>query len=364
MDAAERWAAAHLRAAPAGCFGKQITGLKEANIVGGMHVGIRLTREALRPVIPLTNKEFNGSSIGMSFRCGPCREDIYTGTASVFPPGSVQLVGAQNIPVFKIILHKFLQLLRANGFNGTMLNFSVDNIVSTGNFNFSVALHQMMIVPRFSVCYLPEDFPGLVCTSLHARNPVIALIFEGGRVMVLGITCMKAAMEQYLALRTVAELNKMPESVKLQRGKSLERSARLADEEDACIRDPTRSDKRVKLAAISMNALREFRETYPHLLDTEEGDRQMDKYIKNAIASARAAATASSSSSSSSASIKRRPAAAVAAHAKRSDDLYDDFDIYDYSFDRPSEPGKRKTVTFAAATNTGDDDGDDDEYCY
>lgn len=294
LAAARRWASAHLRPALAGIYAMDTPQFQIANIVGGIHVGTELKRSKLRSFIPLTNKHFNGSSVGLSFRHGSRDTDVYTATATAFDTGSVQFVGALNVPVFKLMIHKFNEQLRANGLHTRMLFVSIDNVVATSRMGFNVALHKLTYIPGFSIVYVPDDFPGLVCSSTRLHNPTVTLLFESGRATVLGITSVSSAIEQFMELRVVGRLNQMPESVKLQKAKSRQRSARLADETDAWKHDDTtsKSNRGAKICSVAIAARDRFRDMFPHLLDTQEGERQMDAYIQNAVAEAQSKAAA------------------------------------------------------------------------
>lgn len=247
---AAAYAARHMPPQAAGIFACDVPLLRVENNVGGTHIGIPLPRALQRRIFSLRNKNFNGASACLG------SDDAHThGTALLFEPGSIVIVGVPTAPALRLLVHKLCDVLRAVGQRPHILFVSIDNRVATGRLGFPVALERMhRCMEGFVTTYQPDLFPGMICMRQAYREQIVMTLFESGNVTALGIRSIHSGGLVFRQVATMAAANRAPPAaaaaaagqggLRLRR-KSSERMARLLSEETACEADYEReSNKR------------------------------------------------------------------------------------------------------------------------
>lgn len=221
-----------LHSPPAGCYASSILVLKEENNVGGSNVCMPLPLDVQQRVFDVTVKNFTGTIRQLSLGVTP--EYQIRATGLFFSTGSLEVIGARSADAMRRFNQCLRDRLEEFGYSPRIVYLSLDNKVASGQLGFSVALERMHEnLPGFDTTYLPDKFPGCICAYFDfVRAEFITfLVFEEGKVMALGIENIDAANRVFIRLVTMCEQFRVAPTSIRQRRKSLERVARLENEQ-------------------------------------------------------------------------------------------------------------------------------------
>ena len=253
--------------------------MRTANTVGGISIGVPMDAEATnRNFLANAKKDFTGRICQLSAGNG---SDVLYVSALIFVPGSIQFMGARTADAIRITAHEMVGRLRRNGLPAEIRHFSIDNRVMTSSLEITVDLAGLhMNMPGYLTSYCPDLFPGLVCGSL-SEDVVTFMIFEGGKVMALGVNDVERIKEKFWEIYAMAQCHKIDANVSKQSNKSHERSIRKASRGKP-------SDKENTIVADTMKAFIAQHRGQMH--DTEFSQRMQDmvnEEIRKAIAANR-----------------------------------------------------------------------------
>ena len=212
-----------LRSPPAGCYASAYTTLAEQNTVGGTFYDTELDLEKLlKAWKTLTTANFTGRVLRVGIQIG---RKIVNATALCFGPGSVQIMGSRNSEHMRLLLHMINDRFLACGYPSEIKYISLDNKVAAGAFGFYVRLEELhMNIPKFLTYYCPSAFPGLVSVwNDPDATKCTMVVFENGKVQVLGIEDITIANERYKLLCIVAGQYKVDANIANQTNKSIQR---------------------------------------------------------------------------------------------------------------------------------------------
>ncbi len=200
--------------------------MRTANTVGGISIGHPMDAQATNAnFLANAKKDFTGRIGQLSAGEGP---DILYVSALIFVPGSIQFMGARTADAIRVTAHEMVGRLRRNGLPAEICHFSIDNRVMTSSLEITVDLAGLhMNMPGYLTSYCPDLFPGLVCGSL-SEDVVTFMIFEGGKVMALGVNDVERIKEKFWEIYAMAQRHKIDANVSKQSNKSHERSIRKA----------------------------------------------------------------------------------------------------------------------------------------
>ncbi len=200
--------------------------MRVANTVGGIGIGVLMDAQVTgQNILANAKKDFTGIICQMSAGQGA---DVLYVSALIFVPGSIQFMGARTADAIRLAAHELIGHLRRNRIMAHIMHFSIDNRVMTSSLEFSVdlaALHGNM--PGYLTSYCPDLFPGLVCGSL-TEDVVTFMIFEGGKVMALGVNDVERIKDKFWEIYAIAQQHKIDQNVSKQSNKSHDRSIRKA----------------------------------------------------------------------------------------------------------------------------------------
>lgn len=253
--------------------------MRTANTVGGINIGHPMDAEATNAnFMANAKKDFTGR-IGQ-LGAGEGADVLYV-SALIFVPGSIQFMGARTADAIRITAQEMVGRLRRNGLPSQICHFSIDNRVMTSSLGITVDLAGLdMNMPGYLTSYSPDLFPGLVCGSL-SEDVVTFMIFEGGKVMALGVNDVERIKEKFWEIYAMAQRHKIDANVSKQSNKSHERSIRKASRGRP-------SDKENTIAA---DVMKKFISKHrQRMQDTEFSQQMQDKVnekIRKAIAANR-----------------------------------------------------------------------------
>ena len=212
-----------MRSPPAGCYASAYTTLAEQNTVGGTFYDTELDLEKLlKAWKTLTTANFTGRVLRVGIQIG---RKIVNATALCFGPGSVQIMGSRNSEHMRLLLHMINDRFLECGYRSEIKYISLDNKVAAGAFGFYVRLEELhMNIPKFLTYYCPSAFPGLVSVwNDPDATKCTMVVFENGKVQVLGIEDITIANERYKLLCIVAGQYKVDANIANQTNKSVQR---------------------------------------------------------------------------------------------------------------------------------------------
>jgi len=218
--------ARHLHSPPAGAYASSFSVLVEENSVGGANMGCRLDMRAMLEAFPeVVIKKFTGLIVRV---CVPIGSVAVEATALCFEPGSIVIIGARNSEHMRLVMHTMADLLRAYGHDVCMSYISLDNKVAGGAFGTHVRLEMLHgQLPGFDTVYEPLFFPGVVCMYIQPDGPPCTMVvFENGKVQVLGIDDVSVAQERFILLCTMGSRFAADANTARQDNKSKERDMR------------------------------------------------------------------------------------------------------------------------------------------
>lgn len=231
VQCAQGIVSAYFRSPPAGPYASDAPVLKGENNVGGANIGIPLPQAVQRDVLEVTEKDFTG--LIRQLQVGENPEYAGSATSLTFGTGSIEVMGARSADLVRIVIHKLCERFERHGLQPDICYMSIDNKVTSGSLGYCVAMERIhKSLPGFETMYVPEDFPGIVCTYQHPNRRVVTfLLFEKGRVMALGIEDMYEASEIFLRLRMMCKDFERDATSIQRKNASAERCARLLNEE-------------------------------------------------------------------------------------------------------------------------------------
>lgn len=281
---AHEFIAAYFRPQLAGVYAGDVPLLRVENNVGGTRFCVRLPRATQKRLFTLTCKNFHGTCTRIGLSEELAGQSAH-GSALIFEPGSVQVVGAPSMHMLRLLLHRIGDVLRNDGMRPHMLFVSIDNRVATGNFGFPIALERMHgCIPDFLTSYYPNKFPGLICIHQPDGQQFVMMLFESGKATALGLPSPRIANEIFLRMMCIASANKINASVAQQKRKSKERMARMTGETNAREVDSTRESRRIAGAKRIGKAIAEYMEKNKHLRGTPDFERTMRADIDRLVA--------------------------------------------------------------------------------
>lgn len=279
LERAQRVVAQYFRSPPAGPYASDAPVLKGENNVGGANIGIPLPQAVQRELLEVTEKDFTGNI--RQLQVGENPQYAGNATSLTFNTGSIEVMGARSPDLVRIVIHKLCEHFERCGLEPDICYMSIDNKVTSGSLGYCVAMERMhRSLPGFETMYVPEDFPGIVCTYQHPNRRVVTfLVFEKGRVMALGIEDMYEASEIFLRLRMMCKDFERDATSIQARNASAERCARLMNEERK--RGPGRGvmarSKKID------NAVKEFLEENRDRMDDTDFAARLSKHLEGLV---------------------------------------------------------------------------------
>lgn len=251
--------------------------MRTANTVGGISIGHPMDAEATNAnFMANAKKDFTGRIGQLAVGEGA---DILYVSALIFVPGSIQFMGARTADGIRITAQEMVGRLRRNGLPAEIKHFSIDNRVMTSSLGITVDLAGLdMNMPGYLTSYSPDLFPGLVCGSL-SDDVVTFMIFEGGKVMALGVNDVERIKEKFWEIYAMAQRHKIDANVSKQSNKSHERSIRKASRGKP-------SDKENTIAA---DVMKGFISKHRQRMQDTEFSQQMQEMVNEEIRKAIAA---------------------------------------------------------------------------
>jgi len=225
-----------LHSPPAGSYASSYSLLVEENSVGGTNMGCRLDLRAMLEAFPeVVIKKFTGLIVRVGVQIGSATVEA---TALCFEPGSIVVIGARNSEHMRLTMDTLADLLRACGHDVRMSYISLDNKVAGGALGFFVRLEMLHgQLPGFETVYEPLLFPGVVCLCIqHDGPPCTMVVFENGKVQVLGIDDVAMAQELFIVLCTLASPFAADGNTVRQDNKSKERDMRNRNQQAGRLR--------------------------------------------------------------------------------------------------------------------------------
>jgi TATA-box binding protein (TBP) (component of TFIID and TFIIIB) len=226
----------HLHSPPAGAYASAYSLLVEENSVGGTNMGCRLDLRAMLEAFPeVVIKKFTGLIVRVGVQIGAATVEA---TALCFEPGSIVIIGARNSEHMRLTMDTLADLLRACGHDVRMSYISLDNKVAGGALGFFVRLEMLHDqLPGFETVYEPLLFPGVVCLYIQPDGPPCTMVvFENGKVQVLGIDDVAVAQERFIVLCTLASQFAADGNTARQDNKSKERDMRNRNQQAGRLR--------------------------------------------------------------------------------------------------------------------------------
>eukprot|EP00668_Euglena_longa_P029234 GGOE01036578.1.p1 GENE.GGOE01036578.1~~GGOE01036578.1.p1 ORF type:complete len:254 (+),score=87.71 GGOE01036578.1:100-861(+) len=106
-------------------------------------------------------------------------------TALVFKSGKMIVTGAKDFPAAKRATKKFALLIRRLGFDVTLRQFRISNMVGTMDVKLPVAVEQFAAQFQAETHYEPEIFPGAMYYMTEPR--CVCTVFCSGRLTIAGL---------------------------------------------------------------------------------------------------------------------------------------------------------------------------------
>jgi len=145
------------------------------NVVATAHLNCTLPLQMLEQKLPLAfynPKEFSGLLLRMF---PPIRAHC-----QIYANGKITINGGDSIATSKQYAQKFCGMINECGFDTSIENYRVVNIVASLDYSRRLNLAQLRNLPR--AVYEPELFPGLTLRMTFCT----AVIFHTGKVNLLG----------------------------------------------------------------------------------------------------------------------------------------------------------------------------------
>ena len=288
--AAER-VALHLHSPPAGAYASAYSLLVEENSVGGTNMGCRLDLRAMLEAFPeVVIKKFTGLIVRVGVQIGASTVEA---TALCFEPGSIVIIGARNSEHMRLTMDTLADLLRACGHDVRMSYISLDNKVAGGALGFFVRLEMLHDqLPGFETVYEPLLFPGVVCLYIQPDGPPCTMVvFENGKVQVLGIDDVAVAQERFIVLCTLASQFAADGNTARQDNKSKERDMRNRNQQAGRLRGRGRGGGGIKRGMKAAREIGDYLAQNRHLAHDTRFHQQARERL-TAIMAAEAAALA------------------------------------------------------------------------
>jgi TATA-box binding protein (TBP) (component of TFIID and TFIIIB) len=256
--------------------------------VGGTFYDTELDLEKLlRAWKTLTVANFTGRVLRVGIQIG---RKIVNATALCFGPGSVQIMGSRNSEHMRMLLHIINDRFLHHGYQSEIKYISLDNKVAAGAFGFYARLAELhMNIPKFLTFYCPRAFPGLVSVwNDPDATKCTMVVFENGKVQVLGIEDVAIANDRYRLLCIVAAQHKVDASVASQLNKSVQRDVcnRNCQQALAAVPAAIRGNAELRMMKAS-NHIYEYMRLNRHREQDTAYHQGLDEYMQDKLPGAK-----------------------------------------------------------------------------
>ena len=105
-------------------------------------------------------------------------------TALIFSSGKMVCTGAKSEELSRDAAKKYAKAIKKVGFNVSMQDFKIQNIVGSTDVGFPISLENLSSTHDKFSTYEPELFPGLI---YRMKDPkIVLLIFASGKIVLTG----------------------------------------------------------------------------------------------------------------------------------------------------------------------------------
>ena len=105
-------------------------------------------------------------------------------TALIFSSGKMVCTGAKSEELSRDAAKKYAKAITKVGFNVSMQDFKIQNIVGSTDVGFPISLENLSSTHDKFSTYEPELFPGLI---YRMKDPkIVLLIFASGKIVLTG----------------------------------------------------------------------------------------------------------------------------------------------------------------------------------